>query len=105
MQNISRGLLHLAMHGVGYDNWWSFRTTGEEKLFKIVAHRNPAMIIDIGANRGAYSERLLTETKAKVLAFEPQPDLFNELLELKRRYQIASCPYKKASAIKNALPL
>lgn len=95
MQRISRGLLHLALHGVGYDNWWSFRTTGEELFFQIVARRNPATILDIGANRGAYSARLLAETKATLIAFEPQPNLFNDLLELKRRYPDRFFPVQK----------
>lgn len=96
MQFISRELLRLAMHGVGYDNWWSFRSTGEELFFAFLVKSKPVIAIDIGANKGAYSERLLNVTNAKVIAFEPQPHLLGFLREIKKEFPDRFFPLQKA---------
>ena len=42
--------------------------------------------IDIGANIGKYSSYLLENSSAKIIAFEPMPKTFNELIKLKKKY-------------------
>ncbi len=66
---IHRVLLNLSLHGLGYDN---ARHTGEEWFVKnILAKANPTVCIDIGANVGAYSKLLATQTNAAIYAIEP----------------------------------
>jgi FkbM family methyltransferase len=95
MQHISRGLLRLALNGVGYDNWWSFRTTGEERFLRFLALHDPKLVIDIGANKGKYSERLLALTSTRVIAFEPHPDLFDDLSKLSQNFPGRFLPVQK----------
>lgn len=95
MQLVNQEILRLALHAAGYDNWWSLRTTGEERFFKMLAKCRLVAIIDIGANTGVYSERLLKLTNARVIAFEPQPRLFDSLLEIQRKYKGRFFPLQK----------
>jgi FkbM family methyltransferase len=106
MQFISIRLLKLAMNGVGYNNWWSLKATGEEGFLKFLAKHDPKLIIDIGANVGQYSKRLLMLTNAKVIAFEPLPMAFTKLLEMKSAYPDRFFPIQKGvGSINSALDL
>jgi FkbM family methyltransferase len=85
-QPINNIILHLALRGRGYNNCCDAKTTGEAIFIDLLAKRNPKLCIDIGANKGHYSKTLLSKTKANVVAFEPLPKAFDDLLKLKATY-------------------
>jgi FkbM family methyltransferase len=69
LQAIHHTFFNLSLHALGYDN---SRHTGEEWFIKkVLAKANPTVCIDVGANVGAYSQLLATETKATIYAIEP----------------------------------
>lgn len=86
MQFLNNIILQLALHGRGYKNCCDLKSTGEEILLKKVVRHNPSICIDIGANRGHYTEALLRLTNSKVIAFEPLPKAFNSLKEIQQKF-------------------
>ena len=84
MQFLNDIFLSLTLNAKGYKNYGSFKETGEEKFIKKISD-DLFFCIDIGANIGKYTELLLKETAAKVVAFEPLPDAYLDLkkIELK----------------------
>jgi FkbM family methyltransferase len=86
MQKINDAILGLALHGRGYNNCCNSKTTGEELFFEILKGYNPKLCIDIGANKGNYSESILSKTNADVVAFEPLPKAYETLIKLKERF-------------------
>jgi FkbM family methyltransferase len=81
---IHRVLLNLSLHGLGYDN---AQHTGEEWFVKkVLAKANPMVCIDIGANVGAYSKLLATETSAAIYAIEPAAASFAALQQTAAAY-------------------
>lgn len=85
-QRINDVILHLALRARGYNNHSSLAQTGEERFLRKFAKTRPALVIDIGANVGGYSQLILDYTKAIVFAFEPLPLAFKRLESLRRRY-------------------
>jgi FkbM family methyltransferase len=83
MQRFNNTLLALALRGRGYNN---FAATGEQEFLRLLSRHNPKVCIDVGANKGKYSEALLTLTNSLVVAFEPLPEAFQSLLSLQRRF-------------------
>jgi FkbM family methyltransferase len=83
MQSFNDLLLALALKGRGYNNCCTFEVTGENRFLENLSKFSLLNCIDIGANVGTYSRALLTNTRAKVLAFEPLPLAFEKLCELK----------------------
>jgi len=81
MQFLNDIFLSLTLNAKGYKNYGSFRETGEEKFIKKISD-DLFFCIDIGANIGKYTELLLKETAAKVIAFEPLPDAYLDLKKL-----------------------
>ena len=81
MQFLNNIFLSLTLNAKGYKNYGSFRETGEENFIKKISH-DLSFCIDIGANIGKYTELLLKETAAKVIAFEPLPDAYLDLKKL-----------------------
>ncbi|WP_349323031.1 FkbM family methyltransferase [Asticcacaulis sp. MM231] len=79
----------------GYNNCCDLKTTGERNFLKLVARLNPTHCIDVGANVGAFSQRLLETTGASVLAFEPLPLAFDKLRQLQDRYPNRFVPISK----------
>lgn len=77
---LNKGLFRIALESRGI-GWYSsdHRKSGELYLTKLLARIDPQIIIDIGANCGQYSQLLLNETRARVIAFEPLIDAFREL--------------------------
>jgi len=71
---------------MGYNNYSSVKRTGEYSFLKNLGQTNPRLCIDIGANKGNYSKLLLEKTGSSVIAFEPLPKAYAELLELEGRY-------------------
>ena len=81
MQFLNDIFLSLTLNAKGYKNYGSFKETGEEKFIKKISD-DLFFCIDIGANIGKYTELLLKETAAKVIAFEPLPDAYLDLKKL-----------------------
>lgn len=86
MQRLNDKNLELALHGRGYNNCCDPRRTGEEKFIQLLAKYNPSLCLDIGANSGTYSRRLLELTNTQVVAFEPLPAAFLQLKALEQEY-------------------
>ena len=86
MQTINNVVLQLALQGCGYNNCCDSQKTGEAFFIDLLAKTGPKLCIDVGANIGDYSETLLSKTKSHVIAFEPLPKAFDELLKLKTSY-------------------
>jgi FkbM family methyltransferase len=86
MQRINDKNLELALHGRGYNNCCDPHRTGEEKFIELISRHNPTLCLDIGANTGTYSKRLLELTNTRVIAFEPLPDAFLQLKKIHQRF-------------------
>ena len=75
---LNRSLFSLALHGLGLLNSADLYVSGESAFLKRFLSRRPApVVLDVGANRGAYSifvKRLAP--RAAIYAFEPHPDSF-----------------------------
>ncbi len=76
-QPLNNLILQLALRGRGYNNCCDPKTTDEAIFIKLLAKNNPTLCIDIGANKGHYSEVLLSETNAVIIAFKPLPKLLS----------------------------
>ena len=81
MQFLNDIFLSLTLNAKGYKNYGSFKETGEEKFIKKISD-DLFFCIDIGANIGKYTELLLKETAAKIIAFEPLPDAYLDLKKI-----------------------
>lgn len=86
---------NLTLKANGYTNYGSFQKTGENYFIKFLAKTNPKLCIDVGANIGNYSKILLTQTKSKIIAFEPLPEAFKSLKELEKNNKERFFPYNK----------
>jgi FkbM family methyltransferase len=88
MQALNNIVLNLALNAKGYANYYRChpKWTGEEKFLKLFSKHNPQLCIDIGANKGDYSEILLSLTDSRVIAFEPLPKTFAILAKLQTRF-------------------
>ena len=86
MQKINNVIFDLALHGRGYNNCCDSKSTGEEIFLRLFQKYNPKLCIDVGANKGHYSERLLSITDANVIAFEPLPKTYQTLSKLKEKF-------------------
>lgn len=86
MQFFNNLILNLALHGRGYNNCCDSKTSGEEIFFKILSRHNPKLCIDIGANKGTYTQKLLSMTDSDVIAFEPLPKAYAILARLSEKF-------------------
>jgi FkbM family methyltransferase len=86
MQFFNNLVLNLALHGRGYNNCCDSKTSGEEIFFQILSRYNPKLCIDIGANKGDYSEKILSMTNSDVIAFEPLPKAYSTLVKLSEKF-------------------
>ena len=77
--------LKLILRFLGYNNYKDFYSSGEIHFLRKVCRENPRICLDIGANIGKYSNYLLENSSAKIIAFEPMPKTFNELIKLKKK--------------------
>lgn len=78
-----RHLINRVLQSYGYDNYQNDELTGERFFIEnVLAATNPKLCLDIGANVGGYSEKLLSLTASKVIAFEPQPNLQSALADV-----------------------
>ena len=84
-QRVNTAVLRMALHARGYGYGGRIEATGEAAFIdRLAAHAG--VCVDIGANRGEYSEALLRKTRATVVAFEPHPETFKALAPLQARY-------------------
>jgi len=86
-QPFSHLLLSTSLRGRGYENCCSPWITGEQHFVDLLSKLDPKLCLDIGANKGQYSDLLLNKTTAKVIAFEPLPISFQELKKLEQAYK------------------
>lgn len=78
----NRFLFRLALSGMGILNWRSERLQGERGLLEKLLPLAPdgAVVLDVGANEGRYSEQLLSlAPRLRIHAFEPNPTTFARL--------------------------
>jgi FkbM family methyltransferase len=80
LQNINSNLLKLALKAKGFNNYSSnLNLSGELACVKRIAKLGIDQVFDVGANTGQYSKVFLEYTSAKVFAFEPMIDSYNQL--------------------------
>ena len=78
--HIHHAILIFVLHGLGYDNTFRPSFTGETWFIKNVLRKHkPSVCIDVGANIGNYSKKLIDYTDAKVYSIEPSSSSFEEL--------------------------
>ena len=95
MQGFNNALLHLALHGKGFNNCCDYRITGEDWFIGYLATWEPRLCLDIGANFGDYSKMLLEKTSADVVAFEPLSATFQVLARLREEFPGRFTPVNK----------
>lgn len=79
-------LFKLIIKSLGYNNYGNYSFTGELNLINIINKFDLRMCLDIGANVGKYSKKLLENTDSNVIAFEPNRYCFKKLLKLEKKY-------------------
>lgn len=79
----NRSLFSLALHGLGLLNSTDLKVSGEFAFLKrLLQQRLAPVVLDVGANRGAYSSLVKQLSPgATVYAFEPHPDTFAVLAQ------------------------
>ena len=85
----NRALFNFALRGIGILNWKTEALQGEADLLARLLKDAPsgAIVLDVGANEGEYSELVLRIAPSIQLhAFEPHPETF---ARLERRLQVA----------------
>ena len=85
MQFLNNIVFSLALNAKGYKNYGSFKKTGEKNFINKI-NKDLMFCIDIGANVGKYTKLLLTETKSKIISFEPLPLAFKDLQKIEQDY-------------------
>lgn len=87
LQKANDALLAFTLRARGYNNFTDARVSGEQFFVsKVLSRMDPKVCIDVGANVGTYSLRLLATTNARVYAFEPLSEPFSHLTKLKHKF-------------------
>jgi len=86
VHRVAKLLLRISIRLLGYNNYGDADRTGEKYFLNYLMDRNPKFCIDIGANIGKYSDFILQNSDAQVLAFEPLPKSFEEAGKLTQKY-------------------
>lgn len=103
MQWFNKALFRLALHGSGYHNCGDYcRLSGEVNFMHVLSKFKPQLCIDVGANKGLYSEALLSITGSQIIAFEPLPKAFASLSKLQMRFPDRLIAINKGVGDKNA---
>jgi len=77
---LNDALLNYALRARGYNNHKTGNESGENYfLSEVLAPYGPKLCVDVGANVGSYTLKLLEHTDATVISFEPLPYAFEEL--------------------------
>jgi FkbM family methyltransferase len=77
--------LHIILKLIGYKNYGSYYETGEIFFLNKLKKFKIKTSIDVGANLGNYSSKLLEITKEKVISFEPMFYSFKKLEKLRKK--------------------
>lgn len=77
--------LHIILKFMGYKNYGSYYETGEIYFLNQLKKFKIKTSIDVGANLGLYSSKLLEISKEKVISFEPMFYSFKKLEKLKKK--------------------
>ena len=85
LQFINDIFLSLTLDAKGFKNYGDFNRTGEKKFIRSIKDEIN-LSLDIGANVGNYTKLILQETNSKVISFEPLPDAYRELENLKKDF-------------------
>lgn len=86
-QALNRRVLKLSLEAAGYNPEDDSNGNGEALLAHVLANLGLKSALDVGANRGLYSERLLRAGFDRVLAIEPLPHCEPSLAALKVRFE------------------
>ena len=88
-------LFDLSARGLGLQNYENDRVSGEWFVLRRLLARYPKpVVLDVGANRGNYAEKVLTVIAgAELYAFEPHPETFSALEVVAKRcnFQARNC--------------
>ena len=79
-------LIHLSLKASGYKNFGNFQITGESFFLKKIKKYKIRNSIDIGANTGEYSKKLILITNSNVFAFEAMQGSFKKLKLLEKKF-------------------
>lgn len=109
LQFINRMVLRLAICARGYSGVPGDKGSAscdvisacEARFIKVVSKHLTGLCIDIGANKGQYSAALLEATTARIIAFEPLPGAYQELVALSSKYPGRLLPINKGVGDKN----
>jgi FkbM family methyltransferase len=83
---IEESLFRLVAMSRGYLAPTNPEVNGEFALLKQIKSISSAWCIDIGANQGMYSKKILEDTDLRVIAIEPMPQSFEKLQNMKNQY-------------------
>lgn len=84
-QKINHFFLNIILRAMGYNNCCDMKKSGETWFIKNYL-RDAELCIDIGANRGKYSNEILKHTESDVIAFEPQNSCSHYLEKVSEEY-------------------
>jgi FkbM family methyltransferase len=89
MQRHNNRRLKFALRARGYDNCCDFKASGEQFFLNFLAKQYPVnLCIDIGANKGEYTQIILSAMPtAQVIAFEPQPIACESLKKIQSEFK------------------
>lgn len=81
-------LFDLSLRGMGILNSENDRVSGESYFLNEILHRyDKPVVMDVGANRGHYAEKVMTGSPdATLYAFEPHPVTFRALQQVAERH-------------------
>ena len=94
-------LLHISLKAKGYKNFGNLYLTGEHNFINIIKKHKIQLSLDIGANIGDYSKKILEKTNSKVIAFEPDKTAFKKLKKLNSNFCNRFKAYNLALSEKN----
>jgi FkbM family methyltransferase len=103
LSTINAFLLDASLRASGFNNYTNARLSGETFFVETVLPKiTPKICVDVGANVGAYTSALMSlETVDAVYAFEPLPETFEKLIQLKQRFGDRLVAINKAVGQKN----
>ena len=93
--HLNKLLFDLSARGLGLQNYQNDRVSGEAYvLHRLLARYPKPVVLDVGANRGNYAEKVLSSIAgAELYAFEPHPETFRalEIVARRRNFQARNC--------------
>ena len=84
-QKLNFVILHIILKFMGYKNFGNYNETGEKFFLDKLKNFKISTSIDIGANIGLYSKKLLEISNKKVISFEPMLQSFYQLQKLQKK--------------------